>query len=376
MTSLAYSPAPTLPDAAAPVRTHVRNGIGFIVLDRPQALNALSLPMIQAMQKAIDAWRERADVHAVVVSPSAAAFCAGADVRYLHELSRRGDVRGCHRYFKEEYSLDHAIFTYPKPCIALMAGVVMGGGMGLAQGARRTGGLRVVTGTTQMAMPETRIGFFPDVGAAWFLSRTPGALGRYLAVTGTTIGPGDALHAGLADIYMDDADRPSLLARLERETLRDGNAVVACIREAARPHCLPTPVADTQPWIDHHFRHDSVARIMASLASEMRPGAREWAAATLAVMRQRSPLSMAVALEVLVRPPSSMADSLRRDFVLALNSFADGDAVEGVRARLIDKDNRPAWRIADSEDVRTADVARLFASPWSAGDHPLRHLAD
>ncbi|MEA3119389.1 MAG: hypothetical protein QOI13_2659 [Paraburkholderia sp.] len=358
------------------------NRIGFVQLNRPQALNALSLPMIRAMHAALDAWRDDARVVAVVVySSHPRAFCAGGDVRYFYEISQQGDVAARDRFFIEEYALDHAIFSFPKPYIVLMNGIVMGGGMGISLGAHRTGGLRVVTNTTQMAMPETRIGLFPDVGASWFLARTPGAIGRYLAVTGATLSAADALYAGLADICMDAAAVPSLVERLRREAFAGGADVVGCVRRmAVEAPCdagtelREATLAATRGWIDRHFAQHDVAGILASLGAEREDGARDWAEETIGLMRERSPLSMAVSLEVVERAEGSMAECLRRDLDLTRSLFEHGDVIEGVRARIIDKDNRPAWRIPQIEDVSSNDVERMFASPWSAEDHPLRHL--
>ncbi|WP_199539932.1 enoyl-CoA hydratase/isomerase family protein [Paraburkholderia kururiensis] len=375
----------TLSSGAAPssqgdVVTRVANRVGFIELERPQALNALSTDMIRAMHAALERWREDPDVLAVVVrSPHARAFCAGGDIRFLYEAARRGDQDALDTFFTEEYRLDHAIFTYPKPYIALMNGVVMGGGMGISQGAHRTGGLRVATSSTRMAMPETRIGLFPDVGVGWFLARTPGAIGRYLAVTGETIGAADALYAGLADTYVDEAALPALVEALQTEPFERGADVVALVeREAARHKVVPTPdtstLADTRTLIDRHFSHADVPAILASLESEQDCAAAEWAERTVAVLRERSPLSMAVSLEVVTRSEGSMACALRRDLDLTRSTFAHGDVMEGIRARIIDKDNRPAWRIARIEDVTPEDVARMFESPWTPQTHPLREL--
>ncbi|PTB17621.1 3-hydroxyisobutyryl-CoA hydrolase [Trinickia symbiotica] len=364
------------------LQTRVVNRIGFIELNRPRALNALSLPMIRAMRTALDSWRDDASVLAVVVhSPHARAFCSGGDLRALYEAALRGDVAARDSFFIEEYLLDHAIFTFPKPYVALMNGIVMGGGMGISLGAHRTGGLRVVTGSTRMAMPETRIGFFPDVGATWFLARTPGAIGPYLAVTGVTIDAADALYAGLADVRIDEAALPDLLDRLRDEPFFDGASVVDSVRRVAESaprgagSRASSSLAASRVWIDRHFGQRDIAHIFASLEGEREDGAREWAAETLAVMRERSPLSMAVSLEVVARAEGSMAECLRRDLDLTRSTFECGDAVEGVRARIIDKDNRPRWRIARIEDVTRSEVERMFVSPWSAGEHPLRRLS-
>ena len=376
------------------VRTRVENRIGFIELNRPQALNALSLAMIRAMHAALDAWRDDSRVAAVVVRTlHPRAFCAGGDVRYFYEAGRRGDVAARDAFFTEEYALDHAIFTYGKPYIALMEGVVMGGGMGISQGAHRTGGLRIVSETTKMAMPETRIGLFPDVGAGWFLARTPGAIGRYLAVTGATIDAADALYAGLADAYIDTSDIGALLDALGATPFNEPGDVLACVERftsqtASRTASQTAPgpaggeggraasvsLASIRPWIDRHFALPDVASIIASLEAEREPDAREWAQDTIRVMRERSPLSMAVSLEVVARAEGPMSDCLRRDLDLTRSTFDHGDVIEGIRARIVDKDNRPTWRIARIEDVTRAEVEHMFVSPWTPETHPLRQL--
>jgi enoyl-CoA hydratase/carnithine racemase len=376
---MSISASPAVSDEVA---TYVANRIGFIELERPKALNALSTGMIRAMHAALDQWREDPDVLAVVVrSQHPRAFCAGGDIRFLYESAQRGEHDARDTFFIEEYRLNHAIFTYPKPYIALMSGVVMGGGMGISQGAHRTGGLRVVTGSIKMAMPETRIGLFPDVGAGWFLARTPGAIGRYLAVTGETIGAADALYAGLADTYMDDAALPALVDTLRVERFERGADVVACVeRETLAHQVVPRPeassLANARALIDRHFALPGVARILASLESERDGGgdAADWAEQMIAVLRERSPLSMAVSLEVVTRAEGSMGDVLRSDLDLTRSSFLHGDTIEGIRARIIDKDNAPRWRFARIEDVNPAEVEKMFESPWPANEHPLRDL--
>ncbi|MFM0293266.1 MULTISPECIES: enoyl-CoA hydratase/isomerase family protein [Paraburkholderia] len=372
---------PASPAISDEVATYVANRIGFIELERPKALNALSTGMIRAMHAALDQWRENPDVLAVVVrSQHPRAFCAGGDIRFLYETAQRGEQDARDTFFSEEYRLNHAIFTYPKPYIAFMNGVVMGGGMGISQGAHRTGGLRVVTNSTRLAMPETRIGLFPDVGASWFLARTPGAIGRYLAVTGETIDAADALYAGLADAYIEDAALPALIDTLRSELFERGVDVVACIeREALAYQVVPQPeassLAQARALIDRHFALPDVARILASLESERDSGeAADWAEQTIAILRERSPLSMAVSLEVVTRAEGSMADVLRGDLDLTRSSFLQGDTIEGIRARIIDKDNAPRWRFARIEDVSAAEVEKMFESPWPASEHPLRDL--
>jgi enoyl-CoA hydratase/carnithine racemase len=376
--------SPNSAEADPYVRTHVANRIGYIELERPQALNALNTAMVGTMLAALERWRDDPGVLAVIVrTRHARAFCAGGDIRFLYESYRAGEQAALDTFFAEEYRLNHAIFTYPKPYIALLNGVVMGGGMGISQGAHRTGGLRLAGATTRMAMPETRIGLFPDVGMGWFLARTPGALGRYLAVTGETVDQASALYAGLADASLDEGAWPALLDALEREPFVSAADVVACIRRAALPAdetrrlAVASSLAAARVWIDRHFSLADVPAMLASLESARRTGVgaeAEWAAQMVDVLRERSPLSMAVSLEVVSRAEGTMADCLRRDLNLTRSSFAIGDVMEGIRARIIDKDNQPDWRYARIEDVRREDVERMFESPWSPAEHPLRDL--
>ncbi|QGZ61653.1 enoyl-CoA hydratase/isomerase family protein [Paraburkholderia acidisoli] len=377
-------PQPPAADPETHVLTRVANGIGYLELDRPQALNALTTAMVRALRTALERWRDDPAVLAVIVrTPHPRAFCAGGDVRYLYASYRAGDQAAVDTFFTDEYRLNHAIATYPKPYLAFLNGVVMGGGMGISQGAHRTGGLRVVGASARLAMPETRIGLFPDVGMGWYLARTPGALGRYLAVTGETIDAASALYAGLADVSLDEAAWPELFAALERERFASGAQVVEFVRDAARSADDTRRLADAsalalaRAWIDTHFSLDDVNAVLASLEAAQRAGQgseAEWAGQTVGVLRERSPLSMAVSLDVVSRAESTISDCLRRDLDLTRSSFATGDVMEGIRARLIDKDNRPHWRIARIEDVRRDEVDAMFASPWRPAEHPLRGL--
>ncbi|KVO11611.1 enoyl-CoA hydratase/isomerase family protein [Burkholderia ubonensis] len=367
------------------VRAYVANRIGFLELNRPKALNALSVGMIRTLHAALDTWRDDPEVVAVVVySPHARAFCAGGDVRFFHDAWQRGDRDAVDTFFIDEYSLNHAIFTYPKPYIALMHGVVMGGGMGISQAARHTGGLRVVTDSTKMAMPETRIGLFPDVGMSWFLARTPGAIGRYLAVTGATLDAAGALYAQLADVYVPDAALPALLDALRHERFDSGAQALECVAAAAAAHkVVPTPdtsaLADARAGIDRHFAQPDLVATLASLDAEQDCAAVDgWGEKAAHAMRsQLSPLSMAVSLEVVERARgATMADCLRRDLDLTRSTFARGDVIEGVRALIVDKDQQPAWRFKSIADVDRADVLAMFSSPWTPDTHPLRNLCD
>src|SRR4051812_40906583 len=197
------------------IKTGVENGTGTITLDRPKALNSLSLDMVRALTAALLAWRDDSAVDAVLIrSSSEKALCAGGDIRFFHQVGQlppQGGSALLEDFFTEEYALNHLIHFYPKPYIALMDGVVMGGGMGISQGGPDCA-LRIVTERTKMAMPEVNIGMFPDVGGSYFLSHAPGKLGDYLGLTGLTIGAADALYVGLADVFVPSAELPALNA--------------------------------------------------------------------------------------------------------------------------------------------------------------------
>jgi enoyl-CoA hydratase/carnithine racemase len=325
-------------DLAATIRT----GVATVTLNRPAALNSLSYEMIVGLADWFDAWEHDSRVRTLVLRGAGdKAFCAGGDVRALYaSITSGGDVHA--DYFDREYALDFRIHTYPKTVVALIDGIVMGGGMGLAQGAR----LRIVGERTRMAMPETAIGLFPDVGGSYFLSRSPGELGTYLGLVGPTIHAADAIYCGLADI--------------------------------ATTTTLPEPtLAALRPAIDRHFAFDDVRSIVASLEREAAPDLREWTTRTLEALAKRSPTLLAVTLEQLRRGRHlPLADCLRMELGLVRAAIAHGDIVEGIRAQIIDKDNKPRWKPATLDAVDPAAVARFFDSPWPAASHPLSHLQE
>jgi enoyl-CoA hydratase len=352
-----------------------RRNVGVITLNRPQALNALSLGMIRDITAALLAWRDDDEVVAVVLRGATqdgkgVAFCAGGDIRFFHQAAHAGDPR-LEDFFTEEYTLNHLIHSYPKPTVALMDGIVMGGGMGLSQGAA----IRVVTERSKLAMPETNIGLFPDVGGGYFLSRCDGRMGEYLALTGQVAGAGDAIALRLADFFVPSSQLGALLEALGDQPMESG----AQVRASVVTHTQPKPApqwATHHESIDTHFAHDDIGAIFASLAAD--PS--EWAAATLATLRKRSPLMMAVTLEQVRRARGmSLADDLRMERDMVRHSFhlrpgAASETVEGIRALAVDKDHAPKWNPARVEDVRREDVLAFFASPWPSHAHPLRGL--
>ena len=354
------------------VLTRIANRTGIITLDRPKALNSLSLDMVRALTTILLDWHLDAAVDAVVItSSSEKALCAGGDIRFFHEVgnaSPHGGSALLEDFFTEEYALNHLIHFYPKPYIALMDGVVMGGGMGIAQGGPDCG-LRIVTDRTKMAMPEVNIGLFPDVGGSHFLSHAPGQLGMFLGLTGLTIGAADALYVGLADVFVPGADLPALQALIEATP---GADLPAAIRAFASQHAGESELQANRARIDMHFGADSVAAIMASLEGDDTPFAQK----ALNAMRQRSPLMMCVTRELLLRGASlDVADCLRLERSLVRRNFEHGEVLEGVRALVIDKDNAPQWNPPSLDLVTDAMVARFFTPVWPPHAHPLRHLA-
>ena len=344
----------------APVLAEVRNGIGHLTLNRASGLNALTLPMVRLLQQQLTAWEQDETVVAVVLRANGEkAFCAGGDIRMLYDSHTSGANQ--HLIFlEEEYALDACIHRYPKPVMALMDGFVLGGGMGLVQGAS----LRVITERTRMGMPETGIGFFPDVGGSYFLPRLPGELGLYLGVTGIQARAADALYAGLAD-YCIAADQ---LAELDRR-LDDLDWTGADPHQALRT-LLTTLGSDKltgselkalRPAIDELFALPDLPAIRAALLAETRPSFQDWAEETVKVLDSRSPLAMSVTLELLRRGRSlTLEDCFAQELHLDYQWFDKGDLIEGVRALIIDKDKQPHWNPAHLNELAPERVQSFF----------------
>jgi enoyl-CoA hydratase/carnithine racemase len=356
------------------VHIKVRNGTGFMTLDRPAALNSLSLDMIRALTGTLLAWRDDDDISAVVLrSATEKALCAGGDIRFFHAAGSSTPQGGSARiedFFTEEYALNYLVHCFPKPYVAVMDGVVMGGGMGIAQGGPQCG-VRIVTNRTRMAMPEVNIGLFPDVGGSYFLSRAPGGLGRYLGVTGATIGAADALHAGLADHYVPADALELLYAILESTPGAELVEAIAAFAEPFRGDVGAGKLEAERGAIDRHFGAGSVRAIVASLEADTSPFARE----TVRTMASRSPLMMSVTLELIERGVAlDMAGCLRMERALVRRVFEHGEVIEGMRALVIDKDGAPRWNPPSLEEVTGEMVRRLFEPVWPDYAHPLRHL--
>ena len=358
------------------VLTAIEGHTGILTLDRPAALNSLSLEMVRAMTTALMNWRDDPAVKAVLVRGSSErAYCAGGDIRFFHQkgsATHTGGAALVEDFFNEEYALNHLVHTYPKPYVALMDGVVMGGGMGIAQAGPQTR-LRIVTERTKMAMPEVGIGLFPDVGGSWFLSRAPGQIGTYLAVTGEMIGAADAMYADLADVFVPGEALPALQAAISSATDTHAAARTFAQPFAAQVNPSASRLAQAREAIDQHFAQSSVQAIMDSLARDHS----EFAAKTLATLQKRSPLMMSVALEQVRRGSQlGIADCLRMERTLVRRCFEHGEVIEGVRALAIDKDHAPKWNPPSLAAVSPEMVAHFFVSAWPEHAHPLRHLAN
>lgn len=355
------------------VLAQVRGQVGLITLNRPKALNALSLGMVRDLMTVLLAWQQDPAVLAVAIRGSNkegpfGAFCAGGDIRFLHQAGSTGNPE-IEDFFTEEYALNHLIHNYTKPYIAFMDGIVMGGGMGISQGAS----LRLVTERTKMAMPETAIGLFPDVGGGYFLSRCPGHVGEWLALTGDTIGAGDAIAFGLADGCLPLDAQAAVWEALGAQTFADGAAVQAFV--AAKMIASDAQLKGVRGDIDQYFALSGVPAIVAALEA----ADSEWARATAATLRKRSPLMLHVVLEQIRRARGmDLASDLRMERDMVRHCFflrpGASETVEGIRALAVDKDHSPRWNPARIEDVSPELVASFFVSPWPAHAHPLAAL--
>jgi len=330
-------------DVVSDVLSEVRGQVGFITLNRPRALNALSLSMVRDLMAILLAWQDDARVLAVAIRGSNkegpfCAFCAGGDLRFLHQAASQGNP--------------------------------MGGGMGFSQGAA----LRVVTERTKMAMPETAIGLFPDVGGGYFLSRCPGRVGEWLALTGDTVGAGDAIDSQLADGCLPADQQAAVWDALATQTFASGAAIKDYV--ASKFIAIEPMLSGAKGQIDQYFALPTVGEIVSALES----ADSDWARATAATLRKRSPLMLNVVLEQIRRARGmGLADDLRMERDMVRHCFylrpGQSETVEGIRALAVDKDHAPKWNPARIEDVTPEMVAPFFASPWPAHSHPLAALA-
>ncbi len=348
---------PAAPEA--PVLFRREGRLGRITLNRPRVLNALSFPMVEAIAAQLDEWEQDAAVDAVLLDGAGErGLCAGGDLRAVYEAMRAKQAEIVDGFMAREYRLNARIATYSKPYLAIMQGITMGGGIGLSA----HGSIRLVLPDTLVAMPETAIGLFPDVGGTFLLSRAPGELGTHVALTARRFGPADAILLGLADHMVTAGSLPDLRAALAHS--RGLDAAISAI--APFKHPPPEGVlARQRDWIDRCYAHNSVEAILAALDDDGEPEAQEAACD----IRRNSPTALKVTLNGLraARSTPDLAGCLEREFRMMTAALRSHDLLEGIRARVIDKDGAPRWQPATLQDVRSEIVDAYFRASLDEG---------
>ena len=345
----------TAAEPEAPVLFRRDGCLGRVTLNRPRVLNALSFPMVEAIAAQLDEWEQDAAITAILLAGAGErGLCAGGDLRAVYEAMRADQAEIVDGFMAREYRLNARIATYPKPYIAVMHGITMGGGIGLSA----HGSIRLVLPNTLVAMPETAIGLFPDVGGTYLLSRAPGELGTHVALTARRYGPADAILLGLADHMVAADSLPDLRASLA--DCRDSGAVAA----AVAPFKIQPPegvLARQRDWIERCYAHDSVEAILAALDADVEPEAQEAAQD----IRRNSPTALKVTLRGLraARATPDLAGCLQREFRMMTAALRSRELLEGIRARVIDKDNAPRWQPATLQEVGSEVVAAYFHEP-------------
>ena len=339
-----------------------RGAAGIVTLNRPAALNAVTRAMVLTLREALERWRHDGAVSRVILTAAGGrAFSAGGDLRAIYEAGRAGRQEESIGFWREEYALNAAIKHYPKPYVALIDGIVMGGGVGVSvHGSHRVAGDRF-----EFAMPEVGIGFFPDVGATWFLPRLPGEIGTYCALTGARLKAADALMAGIATHRVASARFPDLIEALCGAVSVD--AILAAFAEPAsrgEVERLRGPATAHRSAIDRIFAAGSVEEILGLLDAEAATASSDapWAGEVAATIRAKAPLSLKIALAQMRRGRNwSFAECMRAEFRVVSRVAYGHDLYEGIRAVIIDKDNNPCWRPAMLAEVTAESVERHFA---------------
>jgi enoyl-CoA hydratase len=325
------------------------NGMGRITLNRPKAINSLTHHMVGEISKALKSWENDDAVKAVVVTGAGdRGLCAGGDVVAIYHDAKKGGAR-TRQFWHDEYLLNSYIGRYPKPYVAVMNGITMGGGVGISA----HGSVRVVTETTKMAMPEVGIGFIPDVGGTFILARTPGLLGVHAALTGAPFSGADAIVMGFADHFVPHDDLSAFSDTLDAE------GVDAAVAKHAK-ESPPSPLLAQQEWIDECYAAETAADIVAALKAH---GSAE-AAAAADLIASRSPVAVSVTLEAVRRAKdlSTLEDVLRQEFRTSCSALRSHDLVEGIRALLVDKDKNPQWQPGSLNAVTSEDIEAYFVS--------------
>ena len=329
--------------------------LGRIKLNRPKAINALTLEMVHGIAAGLEQFAADPEVGIVLITGEGErGLCAGGDIRALYERGRDGSGFG-QTFLGDEYRLNAEIADYPKPYVAIMDGITMGGGVGVSA----HGVVRIVTERTRMAMPETGIGFFPDVGATWLLARAPGEVGTFMGLTGDSFGGADVIFAGLADHFVQSANLPAVIDALAGLPVSAGPAEIHALVQTFAEVSTP-PLATHRAEIDAAFGFERVEEIVAALQA----GGSEFAQKTLGVMKHKSPSSMKVTLKLLreARGSASLKACLEREFATSHHVLATDEFYEGVRAAVVDKDRNPKWHPAELSEV-TPEMLALYFKP-------------
>ena len=325
-------------------------GVGRLRLNRPKAIHALTTGMCEAMSEALIRWTTDSNIQAVVIDHAVGrGFCAGGDVVMLAK-SGDGDGKQAREFFFAEYRLNHLLFTYDKPTVAIMDGVTMGGGVGISLPCT----YRIATENTRLAMPETSIGLFPDVGGGWYLPRLPGRIGQYMALTGARLDGGDCAYFGLATHFIRSSGVEELVDRILKSPDRVQGALGAAADSAPE-----SKISENAAAINRLFASDSLEEVLEALEGDDS----EWAQKELAALTTKSPLSCKVSLRLLVEGAdrASFADEMRAEYALAGRVVQTHDFREGVRAVLIEKDNEPSWNPPTPEGATEKILDELFA---------------
>lgn len=347
-----------------------------IILNAERALNALAFEMIELIQPALDSYRDDDSVVAIILdSVGEKAFCAGGDVVSLyHALQKESGVDFAADYFTKEYHLDYQIHTYPKPIIAWGAGIVMGGGLGLLSGCSH----RIVTESTMIAMPEVTIGLYPDVGASWFLNRSPGRTGLFLGITGQRINAADAKFVGIADRLLDNAQKDSFMTRLLAQSWQQADQAGATISGILRELEASSETKNQRSLVREHFDLieqltdvDDVNQLMSNLNSLETED--KWLIKAQKAVAHGSPISIAMIYrQFYATKHLSLKEAFISELALSTQCCAIGEIAEGIRALLVDKDGQPNWQFKCVEDVTEEFLDQMFSSPWQ--ESPLAQM--
>lgn len=329
---------------------HIRKAgkTGRITLTRPKALNALTWDMVREIDAILPVWADDDDISMLVIDAEGdKAFCAGGDIAGIYQALVDGDVDEVRRFWREEYPVNHALFTFPKPVATFLQGFTMGGGVGIGCHASH----RVVCDSSQIAMPECSIGLIPDVGGSLLLARAPGRVGEYLGTTAKRMGPGDAIHAGFADYFIPESDWSDLIAALE------DTGDWTLIDSAAHP-APESALAAEQEEIDAHFGGETFRDILRALTHD----GGDWCESALKALNRNAPLSMASAVELIhrVRERDRIDYALTMEYRFTHRIAAQGDFQEGIRAAIIDKDRAPKWQHDGPETPTPAEVSAML----------------